>query len=138
MGTAAPTTEAPTTAAPTTEVPTTAMSGQRQCHQCGDVANNIPCDLRTIYLGNLVPCPAGKNYCMTDVYIDGQGSSELYKRCVSLDVCKQEWLDQTSDVDACVSFDGAPNSMNTVCHYCCVGDGCNGNVVPSNNTFYTG
>ncbi|XP_078332806.1 uncharacterized protein LOC111126691 isoform X4 [Crassostrea virginica] len=129
-------TTAPQTAPTTTTTTTTTGASSRYCHQCGDLASNIPCDTRTIYLGNLQKCASG-NFCMTDIL---QTSSEvsIYKRCVDELTCRNEWMAQTSDQDRCLRYaEGAVPGQYT-CHYCCTTDGCNSNMVPDAKTFYTG
>lgn len=74
---------------------------------------------------------------MTDIHHDAQGNDNIYKRCVSKQVCESEWLSQTSDQDHCVNLGLVIYSGEFTCHFCCTGDGCNARLVPDQSTFYT-
>lgn len=52
----------------------------RFCKVCGDSDSNIPCDTRTIFLGDSVECPAGQDFCMTDIIHDSSNNEMIFKR----------------------------------------------------------
>ncbi|XP_052680451.1 uncharacterized protein LOC128161222 isoform X6 [Crassostrea angulata] len=123
-----------TTPKPTTTSTTAARS--ISCHQCGDPDANLPCDLRTVYMGQPSQCSTG-SYCMTDVVQGSDGTVAIYKRCVDELTCRNEWMAQSSDQDRCLRYaEGAVPGQYT-CHYCCTVDGCNSNIVPEARTFYS-
>uniref|UniRef100_A0A8W8NAX7 Uncharacterized protein n=1 Tax=Magallana gigas TaxID=29159 RepID=A0A8W8NAX7_MAGGI len=123
-----------TTPKPTTTSTTAAPS--ISCHQCGDPDANLPCDLRTVYMGQPSRCRTG-SYCMTDVVQGSDDSVAIYKRCVDELTCRNEWMAQSSDQDRCLRYgEGAVPGQYT-CHYCCTVDGCNSKIVPEAKTFYS-
>ncbi|XP_052680419.1 protein kinase C-binding protein NELL2-like isoform X2 [Crassostrea angulata] len=120
----------------TTPQPTATAAPSISCHQCGDPDANLPCDLRTVYMGQPSQCSTG-SYCMTDVVQGSDDSVAIYKRCVDELTCRNEWMAQSSDQDRCLRYaEGAVPGQYT-CHYCCTVDGCNSNIVPEARTFYS-
>ncbi|XP_062601098.1 integumentary mucin C.1-like [Saccostrea cucullata] len=132
----AKTTTTSTTSITTTGSPTT-HSAVRMCHTCGNANNSLPCDTRTIYLGNLQSCDPGEDFCMTDIVHDGSPYPKTFKRCVSEQECRNKWLHQTSDLDYCLQYGSVPMSGQYSCHFCCVGDGCNAGQIPDKSTYYS-
>nr|XP_022344257.1 uncharacterized protein LOC111137196 isoform X1 [Crassostrea virginica] len=122
----------------TTPLPTTTTTtiAPISCHQCGNPDAHLPCDLRTVYMGQPTQCTTG-SYCMTDVVQGADDSVAIYKRCVDEVTCLNEWIAQTSDQDRCLRYaEGAVPGQYT-CHYCCTTDGCNSNIVPEAKYFYS-
>uniref|UniRef100_K1QRV2 Uncharacterized protein n=1 Tax=Magallana gigas TaxID=29159 RepID=K1QRV2_MAGGI len=109
----------------------------RNCHQCGDLASSSPCSTLQVYTAPSTPCPAGLDFCMTDIHHDTSGNDHIYKRCVNRQTCETDWLAQTSDQDHCTRFGQVLTSGEFSCHFCCRGDGCNTRLVPDHSTFYT-
>ncbi|XP_062592553.1 uncharacterized protein LOC134253995 [Saccostrea cucullata] len=142
--TSMPTTEQTISERTTTSAKTTTTTGSptshsavRMCHTCGNADNSLPCDTRTIYLGNLQSCAAGEDFCMTDIVHDESPYPKTFKRCVSEQECRNKWLHQTSDLDYCLQYGSVPMSGQYTCHFCCVGDGCNAGQIPDNSTYYS-
>ena len=52
-----------------------------ECYQCGDEAAGIPCTPQQVYdpAFPAQDCPAGLQYCMTDVHSEN-GNEVVYKR----------------------------------------------------------
>nr|XP_034336663.1 thrombospondin-1 isoform X4 [Crassostrea gigas] len=115
---------------------TTKPQGVRQCHICGDSSNSIPCDIRSIYVGNLQDCAPGENYCMTDLIHNGQTFPSIYKRCVTEEECRNKWLHQTSNLEHCTNYGNVLVRGHYSCHFCCTSDGCNSKQIPDNSSLY--
>ncbi|XP_065939950.1 salivary glue protein Sgs-3 [Magallana gigas] len=124
-----------TTPKPTTTTITT-PARSISCHQCGDPDANLPCDLRTVYMGQSSQCSTG-SYCMTDVVQGSDDSVAIYKRCVDELTCRNEWLTLSSDQDRCVRYAEGAVPGQYKCHYCCTVDGCNSKVVPEAKYLYS-
>ena len=58
-------------------------------------------------------------------------------RCVDKATCEKEWINESADLDYCKQYGAVQNPAAFECHFCCVGDGCNSNLVPSSSTWYT-
>nr|XP_034303253.1 mucin-5AC isoform X5 [Crassostrea gigas] len=116
---------------------TTPAPKGRFCKVCGDSDSNIPCDTRTIFLGDSVECPAGQDFCMTDIIHDSSNNEMIYKRCVDEVTCRNEWLSQTSDQDHCTGYPNVVATGAYSCHFCCTSDSCNSGLLPKNSTLYT-
>ncbi|CAC5375645.1 unnamed protein product [Mytilus coruscus] len=96
------------------------------CNTCGDISNSIPCYSRDVYKNSSTKiCPSGYNYCMTDVLYDGNGNSDVYKRCVTKQTCDTKWLKESADQDYCMRYGVVNNANAFECHFCCTGDQCN-------------
>eukprot|EP00105_Crassostrea_gigas_P029214 XP_011451073.1 PREDICTED: integumentary mucin C.1 [Crassostrea gigas] len=132
------TTVPPTTAQheTTTTQQTTLALGMRSCHICGDNDNAIPCDIRSIYTGNLQQCGPGEDFCMTDLIHNGQPFPTIFKRCVKEEECRNKWLHQTSDLEHCTNYGNVLVEGHYSCHFCCTSDGCNSNQIPEKSTLY--
>nr|XP_034304717.1 integumentary mucin C.1 isoform X2 [Crassostrea gigas] len=132
------TTVPPTTAQheTTTTQQTTLALGMRSCHICGDNDNAIPCDIRSIYTGNLQQCGPGEDFCMTDLIHNGQPFPTIFKRCVTEEECRNKWLHQTSDLEHCTNYGNVLVEGHYSCHFCCTSDGCNSNQIPEKSTLY--
>lgn len=116
---------------------TTPAPKGRFCKVCGDSDSNIPCDTRTIFLGDSVECPAGQDFCMTDIIHDSSNNEMIYKRCVDEATCRNEWMSQTSDQDHCTGYPNVVATGAYSCHFCCTSDSCNSGLLPKNSTLYT-
>lgn len=56
------------------------VTAPRNCHQCGDLASSSPCSTLQVYTAPSTPCPAGLDFCMTDIHHDTSGNDHIYKR----------------------------------------------------------
>lgn len=56
------------------------LTAPRNCHQCGDLASSNPCSTLQVYTAPSTPCPAGLDFCMTDIHHDTSGNDHIYKR----------------------------------------------------------
>ncbi|CAG2257428.1 unnamed protein product [Mytilus edulis] len=106
-----------------------------KCNTCGDISNGIPCYSKDVY-GNssTTICPTGYNYCMTDVLNDGNGNSDVFKRCVTQQTCDTKWLKESADQDYCMRYGVVTNANAFECHFCCSGDQCNSGIKPATST----
>lgn len=116
-----------------------------QAVQCGDRATGVPCTLFELVLTTTSLCPAEKPYNMTTIIqptntvpdASGQYANEIYKYCAAEKFCDENWFQATSDKPLCLDYDSAlPVPTDLVCHFCCVGDGCNTLDVPPADTWY--
>ncbi|XP_071154031.1 uncharacterized protein [Mytilus edulis] len=125
-----------TTAAPAAQpVGTTAAAPSTQsitCNTCGDIDQLIPCYSRDVYGNSSTSvCPAGYDYCMTDVYQDTNGNTDVFKRCVTKQVCDSKWTNDSATHNYCTQYGVVNNPNAHECHFCCTGDLCNVNMKPS-------
>ncbi|XP_052092437.1 salivary glue protein Sgs-3-like [Mytilus californianus] len=44
-----------------------------KCNMCGDIDSYIPCFSRDVFRNQSSDCPAGLNFCMTDIFTDADG-----------------------------------------------------------------
>ncbi|CAG2206719.1 unnamed protein product [Mytilus edulis] len=134
-----PTTVTTTTKPTTTSIPTnpttaTSTTGPAKCNTCGDIDNYIPCFSRDVFSNKTSVCPAGHNFCMTDIYTDADGNADLFKRCVTEQTCNTKWTDDSAKFDYCRKYGVVANDNAYECHFCCTGNGCNTSIKPSDST----
>lgn len=58
-------------------------------------------------------------------------------RCATDHMCRREWISETADEDYCKKYGTVLNPATFKCHFCCTTDGCNTNIVPNPNTWYS-
>lgn len=58
-------------------------------------------------------------------------------RCVDKGTCETKWIDESADLDYCKDYGNVGNPASFECHFCCVGNGCNSEMVPKSDTWYT-
>ncbi|CAC5375647.1 unnamed protein product [Mytilus coruscus] len=105
-----------------------------KCNTCGDIDNYIPCFSRDVFRNQSSDCPAGHNFCMTDIFTDADGNSDLFKRCVTEQTCNAKWTNDSAKFDYCRKYGVVTSDNAYECHFCCTGDGCNTNIKPSDTT----
>lgn len=123
----------PTPEPTSTQGPTSTPAAPVKCHVCGDIDNRIPCYNKEVQNSNpssSVVCPAGQSFCMTDVFQDNNGNVEVYKRCITRDVCDRKWISESADLDYCARYGMVHNPSAHECHFCCQGDHCNTEIQP--------
>ncbi|CAC5375646.1 unnamed protein product [Mytilus coruscus] len=123
-----------TTAQPAAQPVTTAaapQTGSVTCNTCGDIDQLIPCYSRDVYGNSSTSvCPSGYDYCMTDVYQDTNGNTDVFKRCVTKQVCDSKWTNDSANYNYCTQYGVVNNPNAHECHFCCTGDLCNTNMKP--------
>eukprot|EP00931_Biecheleriopsis_adriatica_P031194 TRINITY_DN18320_c0_g1_i2.p1 TRINITY_DN18320_c0_g1~~TRINITY_DN18320_c0_g1_i2.p1 ORF type:complete len:139 (-),score=15.14 TRINITY_DN18320_c0_g1_i2:110-526(-) len=124
----------------------------QECFQCGELdiqwdgshgSTNLgePCSIRQMVLNDSYPpvtrCPKERPYCMTTAQkLYGVDRVKIFKTCQSYSVCDAYWWHMSSDRTPCYT-PGQINYVNSMtCHVCCVGDQCNTDVVPPENTIW--
>ena len=81
-------------------------------------------------------CAPGENYCMTDILQDAQGNVDVYKRCATEHEMRKDWIFETADQDFCKKYGVVKNPSAFSCHFGCVGDSCNSDMLPDEKTWY--
>ncbi|KAL3852042.1 hypothetical protein ACJMK2_015731, partial [Sinanodonta woodiana] len=101
------------------------------CATCGANSEDM-CEF--VYDSNTV-CP--EPYCINVLRNPDTGQRLLMRKCGTLNECKRDWWDKTSDRVVCTSFNG--NFIYTdafECTYCCTTPNCNEDIHPAANTLY--
>ncbi|XP_053387452.1 serine-rich adhesin for platelets-like [Mercenaria mercenaria] len=82
-------------------------------------------------------CDAPNNYCINKLSNHKDGTRTITRDCGSFDTCYRDWFLGSSDSDKCRNFED--NNIITLdfdCTYCCIEDGCNESIRPSDKTLY--
>ncbi|XP_069121432.1 mucin-13-like isoform X2 [Argopecten irradians] len=115
--------------------PVTAPASTRSCMVCGSEESGMPCTVRQTYYNSTKACPGGKDFCMTSVYVDDTGYSNVYKACVDETTCMNKWLAFSSDNDYCLYYGKVSIAGKYQCHFCCTDDSCNTDIYPSSHMY---
>lgn len=107
------------------------------CQKCitlgGDPSNDPPCD----FLSEDVICPWPNNYCLSELTNHDDGSREVKRGCASRKTVYDGWYMDSSDNDKCRRFDeSSVMALAFECVYGCVGNNCNSNIHPADNTLW--
>ncbi|KAK7474570.1 hypothetical protein BaRGS_00034154 [Batillaria attramentaria] len=81
-------------------------------------------------------CAEDKPFCMNDIYQEAGQPPAVFKRCVDEVTCNNEWYHESSDMAQCFQYDPSVYTDDLVCHLCCHGDGCNGQLLPAKEHLY--
>ncbi|XP_025083533.1 macrophage mannose receptor 1-like [Pomacea canaliculata] len=105
------------------------------CQQCGDLDSSTPCSDEELFMATTSKCDDATPYCINDIF-QNDGQAVFYKRCVNTELCTQLWYVESSDRVQCIQYDPVVYTEDLVCHLCCYGDTCNGNIVPPAETLF--
>ncbi|KAK3095490.1 hypothetical protein FSP39_015302, partial [Pinctada imbricata] len=127
-----PTTTAPSTPVPTTTRRTTAArtntrgtatvsysAKPNSCYLC----SGLSCSEKDAQV-----CPSDQDYCMSTINQDEQGERNITRRCVTEDVCYNQWWIVSADSPTCVAMTNdlnGPSGNPEICNFCCKGSLCN-------------
>ncbi|XP_077867285.1 uncharacterized protein LOC144356285 [Saccoglossus kowalevskii] len=97
-----------------------------ECYICSEEYDNSLCDF-------VAQCPVGE-FCQNVIENDCNGNSMITKQCQVYATCDEKTRDNPSacdDLNALTDLsDGINIEYGEQCSFCCVGDRCNGPVVP--------
>eukprot|EP00931_Biecheleriopsis_adriatica_P031193 TRINITY_DN18320_c0_g1_i1.p1 TRINITY_DN18320_c0_g1~~TRINITY_DN18320_c0_g1_i1.p1 ORF type:complete len:308 (-),score=51.86 TRINITY_DN18320_c0_g1_i1:55-978(-) len=124
----------------------------QECFQCGELEAQWdgsqgsakpgePCNEDQMYFNDSYPpvtrCPKERPYCMTTAHkLPGVDQVNIFKTCQSYSVCDAFWWQMSSDRPTCYTPGQIDWVHSMMCHVCCVGDQCNTDVVPPENTIW--
>lgn len=95
--------------------------GARSCSSCVPGAEFL-CEK----LFNPTPCPAGQNFCITQIFNHQDGTRDVKRACADFDTMYKEWFQGTSDNDKCRMFNpDEEQRLDFQCTFGCVADNCN-------------